>query len=482
MSTNNSNEFRGTSRREFMMSALAAAALPTILSARVVRGESAPSKIINVAQIGCGRIGRTMDMPGVMKHPGLARIVAVCDIDTIRLQDGKELVDQEYTKFDGGQLKAGVKTYADYREMLKDPSIDAVAISTPDHWHALQAIEAALAGKHVYLQKPASLTIAEGRQMADVVTQKNRIFQMGSQQRSEDHFRYVCELVRNGYIGNIKRIIIGLPGDPAGGTKDEQPVPKNLDYKRWLGSTPQVPYTEHRVHPQTDDMEKRYGRPGWLRCEQFGAGMITGWGTHHLDIAHWAMGLEHSGPQWVEATATFPTEGLWDVHGDFNAEAKYANGAIVQMSNKNPVGVRFEGDEGWIWVTRKSGAAVTSSDPSVTKGKHLDASDPKILEIKLKESDVHLHKSVDGHLGDWLHSIQSGKPAVAPAEDGHRSCSGCLLVHAAMKTGGKLHWDPEKERFVDDADGSLAKFLRRPQTEPYGTDAVLKQHGITSRI
>ncbi|MGI8908185.1 MAG: Gfo/Idh/MocA family protein [Candidatus Sumerlaeaceae bacterium] len=482
MTTEDLNDLRGTSRREFIKAALVAGAFPAIMSARVLRGETAPSNIINVAQIGCGRIARSMDIPGIMQHRQLARIVAVCDIDAVRLQDAKELVEQEYAKAEGGQAKTGVKTYTDYREMLKDPSIDAVAISTPDHWHALPAIEAALAGKDIYLQKPASLTISEGRQMADVVTKSGRIFQMGSQQRSEEHFRYACELVRNGYIGNIKKVTIGLPGDPAGGSKQEQPVPQNLDYRAWLGSTPHVPYTEERVHPQTDDKEKRYGRPGWLRCEQFGAGMITGWGTHHLDIAHWALGYEHSGPQWIEATASFPSEGLWDVHGDFNAELKYANGALVMMSNKFPVGVRFEGDEGWIWVTRKSGAAVTKSDPSVSTGKHLDASDPKILEVKLKDSDVHLHKSVDGHLGDWLHAIKSRKPAVAPAEDGHRSCSGCLLVHTAMKAGGKLHWDPEKERFIDDADGRLAKFLRRPQTEPYGTEAVLKKHGIQSRI
>src|SRR5204862_1977427 len=143
--------------------------------------------------------------------------------------------------------------------------------------------------------------------------------------------------VRNGRIGRLQTVEIGLPGDPAGNDEPEMAVPKNLNYEMWLGSTPLVPYTEKRVHPQ-----QGYDRPGWLRCEQFGAGMITGWGAHHLDIAHWAMGFEHSGPQWVEAQAKFATGGLWDVHGDFHAQAKYANGAIVELSNKNPVGVRFE--------------------------------------------------------------------------------------------------------------------------------------------
>ncbi len=482
----------GTSRRQFLKTASIAAgaiAFPTIItgcatgSSPFAKRTSANSRI-NIAQIGCGRIGRTMDIPGVMKHPDLARIVAVCDLDSVRLADAKELVEQGYAKSLGGDHPIRVQTYANYREMLGNKSIDAVAISTPDHWHALPAIEAALANKDVYLQKPASLTISEGRQMADVIAKQRRVFQMGSQQRSDDHWRYACELVRNGYIGKVKKVIIGLPGDPAGGNKAEMPVPPNLNYEMWLGSTPEVYYTQDRVHPQvSSDKNKRYDRPGWLRCEQFGAGMITGWGAHHIDIAHWGMGMEHSGPIWIEAQAQFATGGLWDVHGDFHAQAQYANGAVVELSNKNPVGVRFEGDEGWIWVTRKSGASVTASDPNVTAKsvKHLDASDPKILQIKLKDSDTHLHVSPknDHHL-DWIEAMRDRKPAVAPAEDGHRSCSGCLLVHAAMKTGRKLHWDPAKEQFIDDADAN--KLLRRSQRQPYGSEAVLKKHHIPIRI
>jgi hypothetical protein len=214
--------------------------------------------------------------------------------------------------------------------------------------------------------------------------------------------------------------------------------------------------------------------------------MIRGGGAHHVDIAHWGMGMEHSGPTWVEAQAKFPTQGLWDVHGDFHAQAGYANGAVAQLSNKYPVGVRFEGEDGWIWVTRKSGSSVTASDPKTTTGpankaaKHLDASDPKILQIKLKDSDVHLHKSVGDHHMDWLEAIRTRQPAVAPAEDGHRSCTGCLLVHAAMKLGRKLNWDPEKEQFVNDPEAT--KLLRRTQRENYSTEAVLKKHNIPIRI
>ena len=264
--------------------------------------------------------------------------------------------------------------------MLQDRSIDAVCISTPDHWHAQPAMEAALAGKDIYLQKPASLTIREGRQMADVLRQTGRILQLGSQQRSEAQFRLACELVRNGRIGRIKEIFIGLPVDPAGDEEPEMPVPRNLDYDMWLGSTPIVPYTEKRVHPQSPDLKVRYDRPGWLRCEQFGAGMITGWGAHHIDIAHWAMDPENSGPVEIVASAEFPKKGLWDVHGPYHVKARYANGAEVYISEKYPNGLRFIGEDGWIWVTR---GAYRTGDPAegAPRSAALDASDLKMLRM-----------------------------------------------------------------------------------------------------
>ncbi len=441
------------SRRDFVK---AAAAFPAIVPSRVL-GRSAPSNLIQVAQIGCGRIARASEFPGILRHSDVARFVAVCDLDTVRLNDAKELVERAYaSKFASGGY-ASVKTYRDYREMLEDKSIDAVAISTPDHWHAQPAIEAALAGKDIYLQKPASLTIREGRQMADVIKKTRRVLQLGSQQRSDAHFRLACELVRNGRIGKIKQIFIGLPEDPAGEEAREMPVPSNLDYDMWLGSTPAAYYTEKRVHPQSNDLKVRYDRPGWLRCEQFGAGMITGWGAHHIDTAHWAMGTEFTGPVEVLASAEFPKKGLWDVHGPYHVSARYANGVEMYISEKYPNGLRFIGEEGWIWVTR---------------GASLDASDPKILTSGFKPGETRLHVSPrnDHHL-DWLSSIRGRTEPVAPAEAGHRSCSACLIAWAAMKLRRKLTWDPEHERFVNDAEAN--GLLARKQRAPYGTDAVL---------
>lgn len=469
------------SRRQFVKSTLAAGAaagigFPTIVPSSVF-GQSAPSKIINVAQIGCGRIAREMEFPGILKHADIARFVAVCDLDSVRLADAKHTLESAYSKRLGKEVT--IKTYGDFREMLADKSIDAVCISTPDHWHSLPAIEAALAGKDVFLQKPASLTIQEGRQMVAAVRHAKRIFQQGSQQRSSEQFVRACELVRSGVIGKIKEVYIGLPVDPSGGKKDEMPVPENLNYDMWLGSTPNVYYTEDRVHPQNKDIRKRYGRPGWLRCQQFGAGMITGWGAHHFDIAHWGLGMESSGPVEVEAKAEFPKEGLWDVHGPYEITATYPGGTIVHVSDKLPNGVRFIGDNGqWIFVSRGA-AKATKSDPTAGAPilKALDASDPKLLEYQLKDSDVHLHHSPknDHHL-DWLTSIQTRKDPVAPVEDGHRSCSACLLSQMAMKLGRKISWDPEKERSSEDEVNAL---LSRSQRKDYSTDAVIKKHNIS---
>ncbi len=461
----NGERFR-TGRREFFRrSATAAGVLffPAVVPSKVF-GATAPSNTIQIGQIGCGRIARTHDLPETMKRDE-ARVIAVCDLDTKRLKEGREFIEGAYAEKTGKKNYLSVKTFENYREMLASPEIDAVIVSTPDHWHAQPSMEAVLAGKDVYLQKPASLTVAEGRALSDTVHRTGRILQLGSQQRSMPQFRIACELVRNGRIGRLHSIRIGLPVDPPGQEEPPMTVPSNLDYDMWLGSTPVVYYTEKRVHPQND-----YSRPGWLRCEQFGAGMITGWGSHHLDIAHWGMGTEYTGPVEIEASAVFPASGLWDVHGKFEVTARYANGVRMLVNSDYPNGVRFEGDKGWIFVTRGD-YTVTSSDPT-SKSKAdppLTASDPNILKSEPGPDEVHLPVSEEHHL-DWLESIRTRKPPIAPIEVGHRSCTVCLLAQIAMKLKRKLRWDPVRERFIDDdtANGMLS----RPQRFPYGIDFV----------
>lgn len=459
-------------RRSFLKKTTAATAgaivIPTIVPAHVL-GKNAPSNRINIGQIGFGRIALSHDLPETLKNE-MAMGVAVADVDMNRTNKGREWIEKFYADKTGKKDYAKVAAYQDYREMLQDKNIDAVIISTPDHWHAKAAMDAAMAGKDIYLQKPASLTIAEGRQMSDMVNRTGVIFQQGSQQRGAfpwPQFHRACELVRNGRVGVIEKIEIGLPGDPSGNEELVMPIPENLNYDMWLGSTPNVYYTEKRVHPQ----DSLTNRPGWLRCEQFGAGMITGWGAHHLDTAHWGMGTEYTGPIEVEAEASFPTSGLWNVHGDFHVWAKYANGVNMEVSGAFPNGVKFIGSEGWIFVSRGN-VSVTSTDPGKPGAelKALDASDPKILKSEIGPDEVHLYKAPEQH-DDWLNAIKSRKDPVAPAEVGHRSCSACLVSHIAMKVPGKLYWDPKRERFQDNDRANL--MLQRPQRYPYGTDHVL---------
>ena len=450
-------------RRDFMRSTVQASVatgavslgFPTIVPATVFT-KDAPSNRINIGAIGVGRISRDHDMLETLKYSH-ANIMAVCDVDRKRLEEGKKYVNDHYTKVTGKPYD-GVKMYDDHREMLQNKDIDAVLISTPDHSHAYLGIHAVEAGKDVYLQKPASLTIAEGRALSNAVHRTGRILQIGSQQRSSSQFRYAAELVRNGRIGELKEVFIGLPSDPAGEVEPEMPIPKTLNYDAWLGSTPYVYYTEKRVHPQND-----YSRPGWLRCEQFGAGMITGWGTHHVDSAHWGMDTEYTGPIEIWAKAEFPKSGLWDVHGSFTSHGIYANGVKMTISTELPNGIKFVGTEGWVFVTRGAYKA-SPNEPAVANQKALSASNPKIIESVIGPNEINLYRSNEHH-GNWLDCIRSRQQPITPVEVGHRGCSTCLIHHLAMRLGRKLHWDPLNERFINDDEAN--SYLNRPHRAPY---------------
>ena len=307
---------RGISRRDYLKRSVLGTAGLVAMSASTPfsgygRGGSSrsPNDIINIAQIGCGRIARGHDLPEVLKHDDV-RVVAVCDLDTKRMEEGKRYVEQWYAMHRGSLSHVNVRMYQDYRELLAQSDIDAVVISTPDHQHFLPTLEAAIAGKDVYLQKPFSLTVEEGQILRDNLQRLGTVFQVGSQQRSTNpwpHFKWACELVRNGRIGALHTVRVGLPGDPPGGDPTPMPVPDFLDYDKWVGTTPEVPYTLDRVHPLDRTsaagyvLPEGYSRPGWLRCEQFSAGMITGWGAHHVDTAHWGMGTELTGPIEIQA-------------------------------------------------------------------------------------------------------------------------------------------------------------------------------------
>jgi predicted dehydrogenase len=319
-----------------------------------------------------------------------------------------------------------------------------------------------LAGKDVYVQKPFTMTVAEGITLRDTVARTRRILQVGSQQRSWKQFRQACELVRSGRLGQIRRVEIGLPIDPTKADDPVQPVPEGFDYSQWVGPAEFAYYTEQRAHPR-----QGYSRPGWLRNESFCLGMITGWGSHHYDTMHWALDMESRGPSRVEGSADFPTNTIWNVHGAYHVELTYPGDIRVTVSDKLPNGLKFYGDEGWIWVTRDGQA--TASDP--TSGQKpqlpLDASDPRLLDPKGLR--VELPRS-DSHHKNWLESVRSRKQPLAPAHIAHRSSSACIVSWIAMKLKRPLNWDVKAERFVDD--GEANALLTRVERAPYGVQYV----------
>jgi predicted dehydrogenase len=416
-------------------------ALPTLVPSSVF-GAGAPSERIAIGCIGVGRMG-TGDLREALGFDQV-QVVAVCDVDSNRAENAKKRVESYYRNRAAGISYRGCATYGDFRELLARDDIDAVQIATPDHWHALPAIAAAKAGKDIFLQKPLTLTIHEGRVLSDTVRQYKRVFQTGSQQRSDARFRQACELVRNGRIGKLQTVKVGFDIDPGTSPQAPMPVPENLDYEMWLGPAPWAPYTERRVHPQNG-----YGRPGWLRIADYGAGMITGWGSHHNDIAQWGMGTERTGPVAIEAQGEFPVDGLWDVHGRFHIEYTYASGVkvICTDNRENQQGVRFEGTDGWVYVRRGA----------------IQAEPASLLDEVIGADETKLYVS-SNHKGNFYECIRSRAATVAPVEVAHRSCTVCLLGDIAMRLGRKLKWDPETEMFVGDeqANRMVSKPMRSP--------------------
>ncbi len=440
---------KSISRRGFLKTSAVAAAsigVPTVVPAHVL-GKDAPSNVLRMGCIGNGRMGHG-DMQACLQR-GLepetnATIVAVCDLDQQRSRHAKLVCENAYAKNVSDRPRPTIKIFDDYRELLSRDDIDGVTISTPDHWHALVAIAAAEAGKDIYLQKPLTYSVVEGQKLVEAVRKNNVVLQTGSQQRSDRRFHQACELVRNGRIGKLHTIRVLLPTDSGTGESKLMPVPEQLNYDMWLGPTPRQPYTEHRVHPQAD-----FSRPGWLQIEAYCRGMITGWGAHMFDTAQWGHGSDDSGPVEMEASAEFPDRGLFDVHTDFHAEGRYADGVRLLASSGTPAGVTFEGDAGSIAVTRGS----------------INAEPGDILQEKIGENEVRLYQS-DNHMRNFLQCMRTREDPICPVEVGHRSNSVCVITHVAMKLGRKLRWDPKAERFIDDesANAMLDYDHRKPWT------------------
>jgi predicted dehydrogenase len=469
------------SRRGFLKVGLAAGAVgfPVIIPSRVL-GQQAPSKKIQVGVIGCGRIAGGMDIPGVWQNQDLATLVALSDCDTKRMRTTKQKANQMFA----GELP-DLKLHQDYHELLADQSVDAVMICTPDFWHAQQSIEAAFAGKDVYVQKPLAMTVYESRSIVEVMKKTGRVFHIGTQQRSEgkstfgSQFRKAAEYVMDGRLGRIKTIEVGLPQDPPepAGWPLEQPVPATLNFDSWLGYTPQAPYCELRTHPQGKGDEADFGRPGWMVIQNYSMGMIANWGAHHIDIVQWALGMEGSGPVKIRGKADFPKRSLWNAHGKLDVKMEYANGTVLHVADESvyPNGIRFVGEKGWIFCGR--GSVKTMSNDPGAGGKHgrwrpLEASAASLIEGEVARK---LPRNPQTHHRVWLESIRTRQPTNTTPEAAHRTTTACILAYTAMNLKRPLTWDPAAERYVKDDVANAT--LSRPERAPYGVRNTLKRTG-----
>lgn len=360
--------------------------------------------------------------------PLISQCVAVCDVDRSVLAEARARVEAK-----NGKTCA---SYSDYRKLLEDKNVDAVVISTPDHWHALQTIHACEAGKDVFCEKPLSLTVVEGRKMVEAARRTGRVVQTGSQQRSDAKFRQACELVRSGALGKLRLARVGLPGVNFNVTPvpDSEP-PSELDYEFWLGPAPFRPYNKNRVHYNF--------RFFW----DYSGGQMTNFGAHHLDIAQWALGMDDSGPVAAEGKGIFNPEKGYEVPSTFDVTYTYANGVQV-LCGSGPnyrVGVTFEGEKGSLFVTRG----------------RIEATPAEILKV---EPAVRLEVSTD-HYRNWLDCLRTRNRPICDVEIGHRSATVCHLGIIAIRTGRKVVWDPKAERITNDAE--LAAMTVRPYRAPW---------------
>ncbi len=363
-----------------------------------------------------------------------ARVVAVCDIDKKHLNNAKKEVDNKY----GNQDCAA---YHDFRELLARDDIDAVSIAVPDHWHGIISIAAAKAGKDIYGEKPLSHTLAEGRAMCDAVKKYGVIWQTGSWQRSVSNFRTACELVRNGRIGKVHTVEVGLPCGYYELKKGHDiicPVPDELDYDFWLGPAPYAPYSPARVHVN------------WRWHLDYGGGQLMDWIGHHVDIAHWGLGFDHTGPIEIEGCGEYPRSGLWNAATRYRLNAKYAGGVNMLISGGHGLrlGIKWIGDDGWIWVNRNEG---------------LEASNSDILKEKIGPNEINLYHS-PGHQRNFLDCIKTRATTLTPCEIAHRSATPGHLGQIAMQLGRKIRFNPDTEEVIGDEAASriLSHAMRSP--------------------
>lgn len=433
-----------TSRRTFIRRSASAAAgvfvLPSIVPSSVLGmgGKLAPSDRITMGAIGTGSQGMS-NMRDFIRLGNTVRFVAVCDVDALHLAQAKETVDKANNSKD-------CRTYEDFREFLGKEKLDAVSIALPDHWHGIIYTEAVNKKMNVYGEKPICRSIEDGKVIVNAVKKNNIIWQTGSWQRSEENFRRGAELALNGRAGKISYIEVGLPDGGRGiGTPPVQEVPPEMNWEMWLGPAPKVPY-------------RGVSHWNWRWILDYSGGQLTDWAGHHIDIANWGAGLEHTGPSEITGSGVYPPEGIYNAPVEYDFQCKYAGGIEMRVANssrlKFGMGTTWHGDRGWIHTDR---------------GGVLTASDPKILEEVIGENETHLYKS-DNHWQNFVDCVRSGNQAIAPIEVAYRAISVALLGEIAMTTGQTIYWDPDSEQIISNPMAS--RLLGRPYRKPWTLPTV----------
>ncbi len=428
-----------SSRREFVRRSAAAVAgaivLPQIIpsTALGMGGKLPPSDRIVFGLIGTGSQG-TSDMKDFLKLNNQVQFVALCDVDSNRLTATKEIVDAANKNKD-------CRIYGDYRDILEKETLDAVLIALPDHWHGIIYTAAVNKKLNVYGEKPICRTIEDGQTIVRAVKENKVTWQTGSWQRSLPNFHRGAELAINGRVGKIKFIEVGLPDGRTGiGTPPVKPVPAELNWEMWLGPAPTAPY-------------RGVSHWDWRWILDYSGGQMTDWAGHHIDIANWGAGLEHTGPVEISGVGVYPPEGIFNVPVEYDLNCKYANGIEMRVANASRLphgmGTTWYGELGWVHTDR---------------GNILTASDPGILEEIIEENEIHLYKS-DNHYQNFIDCIRSGKETIAPVDIAYRAISVALLGEIAMTTGQTIKWDPDKEEIIDNPRAS--RLLSRPYRQPW---------------
>jgi len=432
---------RCISRRRFLAKASGIAAgavsFPYIVPSLVLgkAGNVAPSNKITMGCIGIGWQGGS-NMNSFLGQKD-CQIIAACDVDKRHLQGAVNRINGHYKNKD-------CAVYHDFRDLLARDDIDTVSIGLPDHWHAVPAVMAAKSGKDIFGEKPLSHNLKEGRAMCDAVKRYGRVWQTGSWQRSQSHFRQACELVINGRVGKVHTVEVGLPAGHSdfGGTKGQEgigPPPAELDYDFWIGPAPYAPYCPARVHKN------------WRWNLDLGGGQLMDWVGHHVDIAHWGLGFDYEGPSEIEGHGEYPKDGLWNTATKYRLTAKYPKGITMIIAGGHGDirgGTKWIGEDGWVWVDRGG----------------MDANPKDILKEKIGPDEIHLFRS-PGHWRNFLDCVKSRKTTLTPCEVAHRSATPGHLGQIAMLLGRKIRFNPKTEEILDDP--TATRMLGRPMRSPW---------------